>query len=86
MDDETRREVDAWLGKARRDLDSARRLVAGVPPYRDTAAYHCQQAAEKAIKACLTASETPFTTCSCWWDSPRRPCRSWEAWQMEPSS
>lgn len=44
MDDATRAEVDAWLAKAKRDLDSAKRLLAGNPPYRDTAAYHCQQA------------------------------------------
>jgi HEPN domain-containing protein len=60
MDEATRAEVDAWLFKAQRDLDSARRLLAGDPPYRDTAAYHCQQSAEKAIKAFLTALATPF--------------------------
>lgn len=60
MDEETRGEVDAWLAKARRDLDSARRLLAGEPPYRDTAAYHCQQAAEKATKALLTAAAVGF--------------------------
>lgn len=60
MDEATRAEVDAWLAKAQRDLDSARRLLAGTPPYRDTAAYHCQQAAEKAIKAFLTAAAAPF--------------------------
>lgn len=60
MDEATRAEVDAWLTKAQRDLDSATRLLAGNPPYRDTAAYHCQQAAEKAIKAFLTAHAHPF--------------------------
>lgn len=60
MDEATRTEVDAWLTKAQRDLDSAKRLLAGNPPYRDTAAYHCQQAAEKAIKAFLTAHAHPF--------------------------
>jgi HEPN domain-containing protein len=60
MDEATRAEVDAWLGRARRDLDSARRLLAGDPPYRDTAAYHCQQAAEKAIKGLLTAAAIDF--------------------------
>ena len=48
MDEATRAEVNAWLVKARRDVDSAKRLLVGDPPYRDTAAYHCQQAAEKA--------------------------------------
>jgi|AMWB02.1.fsa_nt_gi HEPN domain-containing protein len=60
MDDATRGEVAAWLAIARRDLDSAKRLLIGDPPYRDTAAYHCQQAAEKALKCFLTATGTPF--------------------------
>lgn len=60
MDEATRQEVEAWLLKARRDLDSARRLVSGAPPYRDTAVYHCQQAAEKAIKALLAARGVHF--------------------------
>jgi HEPN domain-containing protein len=60
MDEATRAEVAAWLAKARRDLDSARRLLSGDPPYRDTAAYHCQQAAEKALKGLLAALAIPF--------------------------
>lgn len=60
MDEATRDEVAAWLAKAQRDLDSAQRLLAGSPPFRDTAAYHCQQAAEKALKALLTALAVPF--------------------------
>lgn len=60
MDDAARNEAIAWLAIARRDLDSAKRLLAGIPPYRDTAAYHCQQAAEKALKAFLTAKAKPF--------------------------
>jgi HEPN domain-containing protein len=49
MDDITRAEVAAWLAKARRDMDSAERLLADDPPYRDTAAYHCQQVGEKTV-------------------------------------
>ena len=60
MDEITREEAFAWLSKARRDVDSAERLIAGTPPYRDTATYHCQQSAEKALKAYLTASAIPF--------------------------
>ena len=60
MDEATRSEVEAWLAIARRDLDSAKRLLAGDPPYRDTAAYHCQQSAEKAIKTVLAAARVPF--------------------------
>jgi HEPN domain-containing protein len=60
MDEAMRDESVAWLALARRDLDSAKRLLAGDPPYRDTAAYHCQQAAEKALKCFLTVTGTPF--------------------------
>ncbi len=60
MADATLQEALAWLRKAQRDLDSAERLIAGTPPYRDTASYHCQQAAEKAIKAYLTVSAMPY--------------------------
>lgn len=60
MDDATRSEVDVWLAKAQRDLDSAKRLLAGNPPYRDTAADHCQRASEKSIKAFLTAAAIAF--------------------------
>jgi len=60
MDDIAREEIMAWLRKARRDMDSAERLLADNPPYRDTAAYHCQQAGEKAIKAMLTAAGLNF--------------------------
>ena len=47
--------VKNWLTIARRDLDSAERLAAGTDPYLDTAIYHCQQAAEKALKGWLVA-------------------------------
>lgn len=60
MDDEARAEATTWMSKSRRDLDSAARLFEGLPPYRDTAAYHCQQSAEKALKAYLTATATSF--------------------------
>jgi HEPN domain-containing protein len=42
--------VRNWLKKARRGLLSAKRLTRGNDPYFDTAIYHCQQCAEKAIK------------------------------------
>lgn len=60
MDEATGAEVAAWLAKADRELASARRLLDGNPPYLDTAVYHCQQAAEKALKALLTAIETRY--------------------------
>jgi HEPN domain-containing protein len=49
-----------WLAKAHSDLATARLLITGTVPYLDTGSYHCQQAAEKAIKAWLTASEVVF--------------------------
>ena len=60
MDDATRDEALAWLSKARRDLDSAQRLLSGTPPFRDTSAYHCQPADDKALKAYLTACAIPY--------------------------
>jgi len=42
--------VRGWLTKAQHDLDSARVLAANAPPLLDTAIYHCQQAAEKAVE------------------------------------
>jgi hypothetical protein len=35
------RPAQPWLDKARRDLAGALRLMAGDPPYADTAVYHC---------------------------------------------
>jgi len=46
--------------KARRDLLSARKLARGKEPYFDTAIYHCQQVAEKAVKGWLIYHDLPF--------------------------
>lgn len=49
-----------WLTKAAHDLQNAR-IVGAVPEGPlDTAIYHCQQAAEKAIKGWLTARSVAF--------------------------
>lgn len=49
-----------WLTKALHDLQTAR-IVANAPDGPlDTVIYHCQQAAEKAVKGCLTANSNPF--------------------------
>lgn len=45
--------VQSWLIKAQHDLTSARVLAAHTPPLLETAIYHCQQAAEKALKGYL---------------------------------
>jgi HEPN domain-containing protein len=49
-----------WLAKAQSDLATARLLIKGSERYLDTGSYDCQQAAEKAIKAWLTAAEVTF--------------------------
>jgi HEPN domain-containing protein len=53
MDEATLELTRGWLVKAQHDLATARKLAAGSDPYLDTAIYHCQQAAEKAIKGLL---------------------------------
>lgn len=51
----------AWLIKAQHDLLSAKELGRAAMPLLDTAAYHCQQAAEKALKAFLVYHDIRFT-------------------------
>ncbi len=53
MDKPHHKHIVEWLAKAHRDLLSAQRLAAGAPPFLDTAGYHAQQAAEKALKGVL---------------------------------
>jgi nitrogen fixation NifU-like protein len=60
MDDAKWELVQVWLTKARSDLTSARKLAAEPEPCLDTAIYHCQQAAEKGIKAFLVCHDQPF--------------------------
>lgn len=52
--------VQNWLLKAQRDLLAARRLASGTDPFLDIAVYHCQQAAEKAVKGFLVYRDQPF--------------------------
>jgi HEPN domain-containing protein len=52
--DSTRR----WVRKATNDLESAKLLAARGP--LDTAIYHCQQAAEKSVKAYLVSRDLAF--------------------------
>jgi len=60
MDDATARLTREWLTKALHDLQTAR-ITANAPggPL-DTAIYHCQQVAEKAVKGWLTARSVSF--------------------------
>ncbi len=45
--------VNTWFEKADHDLGSAKLIFQHIPEYFDTIAFHCQQAVEKYIKACL---------------------------------
>lgn len=55
-----RDEIEAWLSKARTDLDAARHLRSNSTIAAEVAAFHYQQAAEKAIKGLLvTAGQVP---------------------------
>ncbi len=47
-------EVLEWMEKADEDLEAARRLLSG-EPLTAPAAFHCQQASEKALKAFLVS-------------------------------
>ncbi len=50
--------VKSWLIKARHDLAAAKKLDDS--EYFDVAIYHCQQAAEKALKSFLTMHDVEF--------------------------
>jgi len=60
MDEAARELVHDWLMRADHDLRSARALSSLADPLLDTAIYHCQQAAEKSIKAWLQGRDEPF--------------------------
>ena len=49
----------AWLRKAESDLANAE-LCINAATALDTACFHCQQAAEKSLKAWLVAQDEPF--------------------------
>jgi predicted nucleotidyltransferase/HEPN domain-containing protein len=49
-----------WMRKARSDLRTAEALLALRPPEVGNTLYHCQQAAEKAMKALLYWQDVPF--------------------------
>lgn len=53
-------EVRAWFQKAANDLRGAEIDLAASPPLIEDALFHCQQAAEKALKGFLTAHDRPF--------------------------
>ena len=51
--------VRQWLAKVEHDLAAVERALQP-PPIADVAVFHCQQAAEKALKAYLTWHDQPF--------------------------
>lgn len=53
-------EYKQWLIKAEHDLKSAEILLQGADPVLDTGVYHCQQVAEKSLKAVLAFWEEPL--------------------------
>lgn len=59
MDSAKQNEIHQWLRKAHNDLRSSRQLLVADPPLLDTAAYHSQQCAEKALKAFLVLHDDP---------------------------
>ena len=52
--------VRAWLAKSVSDLGAAQALIWGTARHLDAGVYHCQQAAEKSLKAFLTFHDIPF--------------------------
>lgn len=60
MDEAAQELVRDWLTRASHDLQAARILAISESPLLDTAIYHCQQAAEKSIKAWLQSEDNPF--------------------------
>lgn len=53
-------EARRWIAKACEDRRSAALILAADPPMTDPAAYHCQQAAEKLLKALLAGLGMPI--------------------------
>jgi len=53
-------ETRAWFLRAQEDLATAEMTLRAVPPLRSIAAYHVQQAVEKALKGFLVWHAVPF--------------------------
>jgi HEPN domain-containing protein len=62
MPPDARRRADTllWFEKAHKDLRCAQIDLAADPPALEDALYHCQQAAEKALKGFLVWHDQPF--------------------------
>ncbi len=53
-------ETRAWILKSARDLQAAAHDLRAVPPLLEDVVFHCQQAAEKALKGYLTWHDRRF--------------------------
>jgi HEPN domain-containing protein len=53
-------DTKAWFRKVAIDLRSAEADLVATPPILEDVVFHCQQAAEKAIKGFLTYHQQPF--------------------------
>lgn len=51
-----KRETRKWVRKAEDDWEGAQQLAGRKPPFQDLVCFHCQQAAEKYLKALLQES------------------------------
>jgi HEPN domain-containing protein len=60
MDEAAQELVRDWLTRASHDLQAAQILATPENQWLDTAIYHCQQAAEKSVKAWLQSNDDPF--------------------------
>ncbi|MBE9168161.1 HEPN domain-containing protein [Pleurocapsales cyanobacterium LEGE 06147] len=60
MDSAQQEEVQQWLIKSQRDLKVAQVLLDHEESLLDAVVYHCQQAAEKALKAYLAFQNVAF--------------------------
>jgi HEPN domain-containing protein len=60
MSDHHNKIIKSWIEKADHDLGSAKIIFQHLPDYFDTIAFHCQQAVEKYIKACLVNLNIDF--------------------------
>lgn len=54
-------DIKDWIEKADHDLGSAKIIYQYLPDYFDTIAFHCQQAAEKYLKALLIFYQIEFS-------------------------
>jgi HEPN domain-containing protein len=60
LDPDLRELVEQWLDKAAADLDAAEQLSIRGGRFREIVAFHCQQAAEKYLKALLVRRQVEF--------------------------